>query len=254
MAETRIQLCGRLVLVIDGTRVEGRLPARQGRVAFAYLAANRIRPVMRGELLEAVWPDEPPASADAALSALVSKLRQVIGGDRLVGRSELQLVLAPDAFVDLEAATGAIHRAEAAVTRRDWAAAWAGGRVALHTASRGFLVGLEGGWVDEQRCRVHDLRVRALEAVAETGLALGDHEIRSTERSARILIELEAFRESGYRYLMQAHTAAGNVAEALRVYEQLRVLLRDELGVAPGPETQALYRELLGAPLRAFRP
>jgi len=40
----RVQLCGRLVVELDGERVEDKLPGRQGRVLFAYLATNRLRP------------------------------------------------------------------------------------------------------------------------------------------------------------------------------------------------------------------
>lgn len=245
MAETRIQLCGRLVVLIEGARLESRLPARQGRIMFAYLATNRIRPVTREQLAAALWPGEPPAATEAAISALLSKVRRAVGREHLAGRHELQLLLPEGGLVDLEAAEEAIHRAEAAVTRADWTAAWPASRVALHTASRGFLVGLDGSWVDTERRRVHDLRVRALEAVAETGIGMGAHELRSAERSGRTLIELEPFRESGYRYLMRAVAERGNSAEALRVYDRLRTMLRDELGATPGAETQLLHRRLL---------
>ena len=57
---------------------------------------------------------------------------------------------------------------------------------------------------------------------------------------------MPAARESGYRYLMEALVARGNAAEALQVYEQLRTLLREELGAAPSPATQQLHRTLLG--------
>ena len=144
MAETRVQLCGRLVVVIDGARLERRLPARQGRTLFAYLTTNRIRPVTRDQLAGALWPGQPPAATETALSALLSKVRRAVGRDHLSGRHELQLLLPDDALVDLEAAEEAIHRAEAAVSRGDWTAAWPASRVALHTATRGFLVGLDG--------------------------------------------------------------------------------------------------------------
>lgn len=179
------------------------------------------------------------------MSALLSKVRRAVGRDHLSGRHELQLLLPDDALVDLEAAEEAIHRAEAAVSRGDWTAAWPASRVALHTATRGFLVGLDGSWVEAQRGRVHDVRLRALEAVAETGLGMGTHELRSAERSGRTLIELEPFRESGYRYLMRALAERGNSAEALRVYDRLRIVLREELGAAPGAEAQRLHRQLL---------
>jgi len=54
-------------------------------------------------------------------------------------------------------------------------------------------------------------------------------------------------RESGYRYLMQAFTAQGNLAEAVNIYGHLSQCLRDQLGVSPSPATQALYERLLGA-------
>ena len=43
--EARIQLCGRFVVDIDGSRIEDTLPGRRGRVLFAYLVLNRGRPV-----------------------------------------------------------------------------------------------------------------------------------------------------------------------------------------------------------------
>ena len=50
---------------------------------------------------------------------------------------------------------------------------------------------------------------------------------------------------------MEAHVAAGNRAEALRVYERCRRLLADELGAYPSPETESIYRGLLeGSPNR----
>jgi SARP family transcriptional regulator, regulator of embCAB operon len=45
---------------------------------------------------------------------------------------------------------------------------------------------------------------------------------------------------------MEALERRGNVAEALLVYDRLRVLLRDDLGVPPSPAVQAVYRRLLG--------
>ena len=54
------------------------------------------------------------------------------------------------------------------------------------------------------------------------------------------------FRETGYLILMEAFAESGNVAEALRVYDRLRLLLRDELGIAPSPAVQSVHRRLLG--------
>src|SRR4029453_15302279 len=86
---TRIHLCGDLSAEIEGRPIEGRLRGRQGRLLFGYLVLNRARRMRRDELLGAIWEDHSPASADAALSALLSKLRQLVSleGARTCGSS-----------------------------------------------------------------------------------------------------------------------------------------------------------------------
>jgi DNA-binding SARP family transcriptional activator len=246
-AATRIQLCGRLVVVVDGRRVDDELPSRQGRLLFAHLVVQRRRPASRPELVDALWPGGAPAAADRALSALLSKLRTALGPDLISGRHEPALVLPPDAYVDLEAASDRLHAAETAVALADWHRAWAPARAALHTATRGFLRGEDAPWIDEVRRDLEDIRLRALECVAATALGMGGAELPAAERSGRALTEAAPFRESGYLYLMRALAAQGNIAEALRAHDRLRCLLRDELGIAPSPAVQELHRELLSA-------
>lgn len=241
---TRIQLCGRFTARIEGRRVEEALPGRQGRLLFAYLAAHRQRPSTRAELTKALWPSRPPAASETALSALLTKLRGVVGG-AIVGKQDVRLVLPEGAWIDVEAATEGLHRAASAVSRQDWGRAWGPSRVALHIAQRGFLPGYEAPWVETIRTRLEDVLVRAHECVAAIGLALSGSELASAERSARALVTLAPYRESGYRFLMEVLATQGNVAEALLVYEELRRLLRQELGATPGQETQALHRRLL---------
>ena len=242
----RIQLCGRVVIELDGRRVEAELPGRQGRVLFAYLAANRLRPVGRDELIDALWPGQVPSGADSSLSALLSKLRRALGPERLDGRSTLQLQLPERSWIDLEAAMEAIHRAESAGTREDWAGAWSAARVTLHIARRPFLPGVDLPWIEGLRRELAEAYARSLEVSAEAGLALGGAELSTAERSARSLVKAAPFRESGYRLLMEVLTRRDNVAEALQVYEELRRKLRDELGAPPSAGTQELHRKLLG--------
>jgi DNA-binding SARP family transcriptional activator len=221
------------------------LPGRQGRLAFAYLAVNRRRPVARDELIELLWPARLPADPGEALSALLSRARRALGADVLTGRRELELVLPTDAWIDLEAALDAAERAEAALAAGDFGAALAAASDCEEIASRGFLVGDRSTWAHDRRHDVQELRLRALEAIAAAGTALGASRLPDAERAARAAIEAAPFRESGHRLLMAALAARGNVAEALRAYERLRVLLRDELGTVPGADVQALHQRLL---------
>ena len=220
--------------------MEAQLPGRQGRLAFAFLALNRHRPVPRDELADVLW-DEPAASE--RLSPLLSKLRSSVPLD---GRGEVRLTLPDAAWVDVEAASEGLHRAESAVARGDFAGAWGPGRVAQHIASRTFLPGEDAAWVDIERRRLEEILVRSLELVGRACVEIGAGELDTAERAARNLIARAPYRESGHRLLMETLAARGNAAEALLVYDALRTRLRDELGVAPSPPTQELYRSLLG--------
>jgi len=244
---TRIQLCGRLVAEVNGQRIDQALPGRQGRLLFAYLVANRAQPTARDKLADALWPEGAPAAVDSAVSALLSKLRRLVGPERLAGRSRLQLLLPNGSWIDHEAAAEAVHRAEGAAARNEWAEAWGPARVAQHIAARTFLSGEDAPWIEEWRRRLDDIYLHALELTAQAGLGIGGGELDTGERAARTLVARAPYRESGYRFLMQVLAARDNPAEGLRVYEELRVRLRDELGTAPSPTTQALHKRLLSA-------
>ena len=238
MAQTRIQLCGRLAAEVDGRRIESELSGRQGRLLFVYLVANRLRPSSRDELIEALWP-----GGDGGLSPLLSKLRKLV---ELEGRSEVRLVLPAAAWVDLEAASEGLHRAESAAARESWTDVWGPARVAQHVARRGFLGGEDAPWITEIRRRLEGIHLRSLELVAQACLSIGGGELDTAERSARTLVKEAPYQESGHRLLMQVLDARGNRAEALRVYDELRLRLREELGVAPSAQTQELHKLFLG--------
>ena len=238
-------MCGSLAVEIDGRRIDHDLPGRQGRTLFTYLVVNRLRAIRRDELVDALWPRTPPAAAEPALRALLSKLRRVLPDNTLDGRAALRLSLPRDAFVDLEDARAAIHRAESALALGDCHRAWGASLGPLMTARRGFLPDEDAGWVHDVRHELEALHVRALECYAQACLGVGGTELAGAERAGHELTKLAPYRESGHRHLMRALAASGNTAEALRVYERLRTLLREELGIAPCSETLALHAELL---------
>ena len=228
-----------------GRRIEQELPGRQGRLLFAYLAVNRDRVASRDELAEALWPRGLPSAPEPALSALLSKLRRLLPDGALVGRGQIRLELGRQARVDVEAARDGIHRAEALIAARDWYAAIGPTLVAHNISRRRFLPGEEGVWIDELRRELEEIQVRALECTGRRSLGIGGSELALAERTARRLIDLSPYRESAYAVLMEALERQGNIAEALRVYESLRGLLREELGAAPSPAVQRVHERLL---------
>ena len=251
----------RLAVEANGTRLEEqRFPGRQGRVLFAYLAAQNGRPVPRDELAELLWGNELPTTWEKALRVLMTKLRTLLTECGIDGGSALtsafgcyQLTLPEGAWIDVHAAADAVERAETALAAGELDYARAQASTAAELARRVFLPGEDGPWVEDQRRELRDLLVRALECLRDAALAGG--EFGDAVRYAAEITELEPFRESSYRALMQAHAAAGDRAEALRVYERCRRFLADELGAYPSPESQAVYLELLGSsPGEAERP
>jgi len=250
-AQTRIQLCGRFVVRLEGQRIEETLPGPLGQLLFAYLVLNRLRRVDRDELLLAAYGEEAPAEHRARFSVLLSKVRRVVGAERLRGRAQIELVLPTDVFVDVEAALEALHRAESHVAKEEWARAWGPSSLAYDIASRSLLRGHERAWLEEWRRRLDDARLSGLECLAAASLALGGPELPQAANCARQLIELAPFRETGHRILMEALERSGNVAEALRVYDGLRMSLREELGIAPSPAVQDVHRRLVGGTARS---
>ena len=232
------------MLSVAGERRESELPGRQGRLLLAYLALARFQPSTRHELIEAVWGESPADSADASLSALLSKLRRIV---QIEGSHELRLTLPVGARVDVEVAMDSLHRAESAVSTGEWLRVWGPAHGALNISKRPFMPGEERPWVEEERRRLEGIYLAALECLAACGPAVGGTVLADAERCARRLVEAAPYRETGYLRLMEVLMAQGNPAEALRVYDEIRCRLRDELGTAPGPMLQSLHQRLLAA-------
>lgn len=249
----RVFLAGRVAVEADGLLIdEKRFAGRQGRLLFAYLVAERGRPVPRDELAEALWGEKPPPTWEKALTVNVSKLRSLLAEAGVDDPKTLtnafgcyRLDLPEGTWVDVIAAADAADESEAALAAGDPEQAKTFSARAASLARPLFLPGEDGPWVDGKRRELADILCRALSCLAEAALRTGDPS--EAGKAAEEAISLEPYRESGYRRLMEAHAAAGNRAEALRAYDRCRKLLAEELGAYPSPETESFYRELLAA-------
>lgn len=247
----RIYLTGPLGVELAGRLLGGGdMPLRQGRLAFAYLACERERAVSREELAGAIWGDRLPAAWDSGLTALISKLRAAFGRIGLEGRAVLVTTdggywmrLQPGSWVDLEIARQSLHNAESAATAKSFDTAYGDAVVAATILRRPFLEGHDEPWVDSRRRILHAQRVRALDCLVD--VLVWNRELTLALTHADEVIGLEPYRERGYQRLMRLLAQIGDRAEAVRVFERCRVLLSEELGVDPSPETMSVHRELL---------
>jgi DNA-binding SARP family transcriptional activator/tetratricopeptide (TPR) repeat protein len=247
---TRIRLCGPLALEVEGRELGRTLPGGQAGALLAYLLSSDGLSARRDELIEAVLPGRAPQEAQAALRPLLSRLRRAIAPAGIEGRERLRLVLPAPVWVDLDEATHALRAARAAAKEGRWTEVRARSEAALALVAPGFLPAQTGDWAEARRRTVEDLELEALEWLARSGIALGGPELVVAERASSELVARAPFRETGHRLLMETFARSGNAAEALRVYDGLRVLLRDELGAAPAAEIQSLHQRLIaGEPL-----
>src|SRR6185436_20068383 len=159
--------------------------------------------------------------------------------------------LPEETWVDLFVAESSAQDAEEALAAGELDQARAAAESAESLARPPFLPGEDGTWIEQKRRDLADTRERALDVLTVACSRSGD--TREAAKWAEELIALSPFREAGYRRLMEAHVVAGNRAEALRVYEQCRQLLAEELGAYPSPETDSIYRALLEAPQTSVR-
>lgn len=216
-----------------------------GLLAHLTLASGRV--LSWPALAERVW-EEPPASARNAIQVAVSKLRKASEGDGETGliesgargyRLRTDLVR-----VDWHEADQLVASARRQLEVDDAAGAARDARVALDLFHGEPLAGLDTAAAEAARSAGNALRCRAA-LVLGAALVRG----RRADEAVAVLSDLATeapFDEAVLRALMEALTVAGRPADALRVYEDLRRRLADELGTDPAPETA----ELFGAVLR----
>jgi DNA-binding SARP family transcriptional activator/ABC-type branched-subunit amino acid transport system substrate-binding protein len=250
----KVHLTGKVTLESNGLELpDSNFPGRQGRLLFAYLVTEQGRAIPRDELADILWGESLPATWDKALTVLISKLRTLLAEAGVEAGRALtsafgcyRLDLPAESRVDVIEALDATRQAQRALAAGQFDDAKAAAEMAESVARKSFLPGETGDWVEAKRRELAEIRASATTALAEAHLRLGD--APSAVQWAERGVALEPFREAGYRQLMEAHRAAGNRAEALRVYEQCRGLLARELGTDPSPETESLFLSLLDAP------
>jgi DNA-binding SARP family transcriptional activator len=217
----------------------------------AMLVAEHRRPLSRDELAGELWGDDLPAAWASSLKSLISRLRSALtdvglrGGELIRNAfGTYQFRLPAGGWVDLNAAVSDVHLAEGLLAAGNFERAATSALVTRIITERPFLPGADGAWAESTRRRLEDLRLRAIECMAESYLELGN--AADAIRSAELAIELDALRESSWRILMRAHACTGNLGKALCAYEGCRAVLREQLGANPSPATRAVHQELLG--------
>ncbi|MFJ5264401.1 BTAD domain-containing putative transcriptional regulator [Streptomyces sp. NPDC088387] len=218
----------------------------QQRALLAALLLREGRTATAAELIDALWGEEPPSQALAALRTYASRLRKVLDPDvlvsesggyaiRAVGEGALDLAVAQDLATEAEKARhgGDLGHARDVLGRA--LALWDGEP----------LAGVPGPYADAQRVRLEEWRLQLLESRLDMDLEQGCHAEAVSELTA--LTAEHPLRERLRELLMLALYRSGRQAEALAVYADTRRLLAEELGVDPRPGLRELQERILRA-------
>ena len=228
--------------VSDGER-ELPVPPPMPRAVLGLLALRPGSPVRVDEIIDGLWGDAPPESARNIVQVYVSSLRKMLGRDVISSGPGGYLL---DMAVRVDAAEFE-HALRAGLRPADNPA------VVVDALSRALglwrgepLANVAAPFAETQRTRLAELRLSAVEAWAGAGLACG--------RQEELVPELEAWvaryplRELLWAQLITALDRVGRQADALAAYQQVRTVLRDELGADPGEQVQRAHQDVLARP------
>lgn len=247
-ASPRFGLLGPLLVTdADGRPVPLGGPRARELLALLLLHPNRL--LSSEYLVTALWGESPSDGAATTLRTHVAAVRRVLAaagaGDALATLPGGYRLALEAADLDAEVFAGLVDRGQETLGIGDpgHAAALMGEALALW---RGEVVLGDLGppdFADAAVARLGELRVVAEETAMAAALALGQH--REVVGRLQALVAAHPFHERLCGQLVLALYRSGRQVDALAAYAETKQRLRDELGIDPGPELQALETAVL---------
>ena len=233
------------VRVLSDFGVDGIEPqafgSRKARLTLQLIALGAGQAVPTGVLIDALWDTAPPARPEDQLAVLVSRLRSVLGRDRIEHRDQGYLLHCD--WLDATELTMLTREVETRRAAGHVMGAVAAARVALSLIRGDGPQPLAGEWAQLRQAELERLIGRARLVAATALLEAGDWMAAADAASAAA--ERDPYDEAALRVLLRAYVMGGRVAGALAAYAGTRARLADELGTDPSPETTALYTAIL---------
>ena len=243
----RVRVLGPVTVDVDG--LERRLTARRQRAVLACLALHPGVAMSADRLLEEVWGEDLPDTGAHTVAYQISKLRNALEPDR-VGEGTLITTTSAGYSVRIAADDVDVHRFERLVdeARAQLIDDPAGGHGLAEEAlelwrGRPFADLDDEPFVHDETHRLEQRHLLARRTRAEAAVALGRH--TDVVGELEELVEDHPLEEALVLLLMTALDRSGRIADALRVYGQLRLRLGDELGIEPSNNLQQLEQRLL---------
>jgi SARP family transcriptional regulator, regulator of embCAB operon len=225
--------------------VGSQLGGIKPRQVLEVLALAGAAPVSKDRLVQVLWGDSPPASAVPTLESYVCVLRRSMGAGK--GTTSPITTTSAGYRLDRQRVSVDVLRCRSLLERAataDDALALNLTRKALRICEQPLLASeSRAGWADRAREEFRQVLATACGRASRAAVALGEYD--EAVRLATRGTTLEPYDEALARDLMRALCTAGRRAAALSAFLDLRRRLVEELGVEPGPQTRALYVQVL---------
>ncbi len=247
-----VRVLGPLEVVCEGNPVV--IHGSKERALLVTLAVHAGRVVSTDRLVKALWDGEPPASAEASLRVLVSRVRKMLaaaGTAHVIGTCSPGYLLAVDAVDAVQFEALSVRgRAELADERPTKATSTLTEALALWRGDR--LAETGTAQLQAEADRFEEARLIALEARIDADLACGRH--RDVLGELSFLCHSHPLREHFWAQWVTALYRCDRQADALTAYQDLRRTLSDQLGIDPSPVLQALEAAVLTQSLTLAAP
>ncbi|MGJ6962114.1 BTAD domain-containing putative transcriptional regulator [Streptosporangium sp. G11] len=230
-------------------KIEVDLGAPQQRAILGVLLLREGAVASTDQLISAVWGEEPPSAAAGMVRSYISRLRRALDGGSTAAVIEsvaggYALPVTADTL-DLADFQRGIRAARDSRRTGDLETEATELRAALGLWKGTPLAGVRGEYADNERTRLVELRLTAIEDLSAADLELGRH-AEARPLLASVALE-QPLRERPRELLMLALYRAGRKADALALFQETQRLLADELGLDPGPELREMQRRILAS-------
>jgi DNA-binding SARP family transcriptional activator/pimeloyl-ACP methyl ester carboxylesterase len=219
------------------------IAAGKQRALLAILLLHANRTVSREQIVDSLWGEDVPGSAQKMVQILVSQLRKALPEARLHTRPPGYLLEVGDDELDLSRFERWAAEARQALSQHDprQARELLGEALALWRGPA--LAEFTEPFARHESARLEELRVAALEWSIDAELALG-HESDVVGKLEALTAE-HPLRERLRSQHMLALYRSGRHAEALASYRSFRSSLNDELGIEPSASLRELEQLML---------
>lgn len=246
----RVQMLGAFRVWRGNQEIQAREWQREkARQLFQLLLTMRGNWVQREQICAWLWPDADLEAAERQFKVTLNTLNAALEPHRpprvppfFIRRQGLAYSFAPSfgAWIDVDEFE---LRASGAQTTTDPDFARRSAQAALQLYRGDYLAeSLYDSWTIEERERLLARYLATAVSYAEQLSAEGRH--NEAIQIAEQVLRRDRCYEEAYQLLMRAHARAGSRSQAMRSYTRCVQALREELGIEPLPETEALYRRI----------